>query len=62
MTASRAVEKFSAGAKEKERTEKAGPGSWVQTTEGVTEGGEKEHGCRSCAFVFDVSEEFIVIF
>jgi len=47
VTASRAVEKFSAGAKEKERTEKAGPGSWVQTTEGV---------------VFDVSEEFIVIF
>ena len=41
MTASRAVEKFSAGAKEKERTEKAGAGSWVQTTEGVTEGGKE---------------------
>ena len=27
--------------KEKERTEKAGPGSWVQTTEGVTEGGKE---------------------
>lgn len=48
--------------RQRERTEKAGPGSRVQTTEGVTEGGEKEHGCRSCAFVFDVSEEFIDIF
>ena len=48
--------------RQRERTEKAGLGSRVQTTEGVTEGGEKEHGCRSCAFVFDVSKEFTVIF
>lgn len=27
--------------RQRERTEKAGPGSRVQTTEGVTEGGEK---------------------
>lgn len=42
--------------RKQERTERAGPGSWVQTSEGVSEGGEKEHGGRSFAFVFDVSK------
>lgn len=62
MTASRAVEKFSAGAKATGENRESGTGVTGANYRGRYRGWGKEHGRRSCAFVFDVSKEFIVIF